>query len=162
MTEEDIGAVLGACVKIAREFDMDMFVTTSRRTPERIERLVGEKLKDEERCKLLIIANRANRENAVAGILGLSKCLVVSGESISMVSEVAQAGKYSVVFRLKKKSGKRTRHEDFLDNLSRKDCIILTDPADVYENIKDALSEQIKTKKPQDEKIVYNAVARLI
>ena len=40
---------------------------------------------------------------AMGGIVGLSDILIVSGESISMISEAASSGKNTIVFPLQKR-----------------------------------------------------------
>lgn len=84
----------------AAHFNADILLTTSRRTPAAVDAIVARELKNFERCALCIIANENNIPQAVGGIAGLSDFLIVSGESISMVSEAASSGKRTIVFPL--------------------------------------------------------------
>jgi hypothetical protein len=85
-------------------------VTPSRRTPERTKRLIAEALSngawgwlwDEE------------GSNPYLGILALSERLIVTGESISMVSEALATGRPVHVLRL---AGQGKRHDAFLTRL---------------------------------------------
>ena len=70
----------------AGHFNADLLVTTSRRTPPGVDALVARELKNFDRCALCVIANEGNVPQAVGGILSLSDIMVVSGESVSMVS----------------------------------------------------------------------------
>lgn len=100
-----------------------ILVTTSRRTGKAVEELVRREFKDHARCALMIIANEENCPEAIGGILGLSKVIVVSPESISMISEAANSGKPVLVFG----SGKLDRrHKLFLDHLAGGGHIILS------------------------------------
>ena len=71
-----------------------------------------------------IIANESNRAGIVAGILGLSEAVVVSGESMSMVSEAVAGGKPVLVFHagsgthFKKKYTQLLRHWESEGKLS--------------------------------------------
>ena len=82
----------------ALHYNADILMTTSRRTPSAIEQIILKELKNFERCSLCIIANQRNIPEAVGGILGLSDLVIVSGESISMVSEALSSGKRTIVF----------------------------------------------------------------
>lgn len=55
--------------------------------------------------------------------MGLSDIIVVSGESISMVSEALSAEKYVLVFSPQKKAQITTKQDEFLEKL-RKEGII--------------------------------------
>ena len=54
--------------------------------------------KDDPRCKLFVDAAEDNPDGTVGGIFYLSDTVIVSGESISMVSEAASSGKVVLVF----------------------------------------------------------------
>ena len=101
-------------------------ITTSRRTPPEIEGIIKKEFALSNLAELLVIANEKNIASAVGGILALSEVIVVSGESISMVSEAASSGKPAVVFDLQKKTKKISRHELFLQNLNQKEFISRT------------------------------------
>ena len=154
--------VISSVVRIAEELDMEILATTSRRTPKNIEELVEEKLSNNTRCKMLVIANRRNIDRAVNGILGLSKLVVVSGDSISMVSEATGSGKPAFVFRLSKKRSKKTKHELFLENLSRGGYIILTNAFRLYEDIKKVYLKREPTRQLDDFSRIYDAVGKLL
>ena len=62
-------------------------ITTSRRTPKKIENLLQREFKRHPACRLLIIASSNNVPEAMGGILGVSDLVIVSGDSISMVAE---------------------------------------------------------------------------
>lgn len=104
------------------KLDMELLVTTSRRTPKNVEELLKKRLEGNSRCKLLVVANEENIENAVSGILDLSDIVIVSGESISMVSEAASSGKKTIVFDLKTKAASQ-KHERAIKGLAADDYI---------------------------------------
>jgi len=55
----------------AEHFNMDLLVTTSRRTPLAVDQTVIKELRNFNRCPLLIIPNESNIPEAVGGILAL-------------------------------------------------------------------------------------------
>ena len=144
------------------DLDADILITTSRRTPRAVEVLIKESFADFKACKLLVIANEKNIPEAVGGILGLAGLAVVSGESISMVSEAANSGKYTVVFKLKPKSYIKTRHEAFLRNLESQGYIYIFEAENIAAKIKDIFQNRPAIKKLNDRLIVEEAIKRLL
>ncbi|MDO8730198.1 MAG: ELM1/GtrOC1 family putative glycosyltransferase [Candidatus Omnitrophota bacterium] len=117
----DLGEVermLTALLAAADKLDAELMVTTSRRTTSKMEIRLAERLGRHPRCRLLALVNQRragllpDTATAVPCILELSDLLVVSGDSISMVSEAAATGKPVIVFPPKTK--KPAKHHRFL------------------------------------------------
>jgi len=142
-------------------FDMELIVTTSRRTPRSVEERLKERLGKNPRCKLLIIANEANVENAVSGILDLSEVVMVSGESISMVSEAASSGKHTIVFDLKKRKGP-SKHDRAINRLYELDYIVRPVIDEVCNTIENISKSDRPAKKLDDAKNMYKELYRII
>ena len=164
LTLQCMQEVISETKKAAQELDADIFVTTSRRTGKGIENLLREELKGFSHCKLLVIANEKNIPEVVGGILGLADFILVSGESISMISEAASSGKYVGVFRLKPKSllPIKTRHEHFLKNLENQGHIHILKPNTIERKIKDILQHRPAIKKLNDRQVVQEALKKLL
>ncbi len=156
---EVIDGVMAAAVDI----DADVLITTSRRTPRAVEFALKERYGKSERVKLLLIANDNNFEGAVEGILALSDLIVVSGESVAMVTEAVSSGKPVSVFmpqKINKFSG--TKQETSVRNLEREGLLAVTAPADMSADIKhlinhkqaDILSGDMKAVRAGLEKIL--------
>jgi len=165
ISEHQIRLLVRQVKEIAKEIKADILVTTSRRTPPHIEQILFQKLKKDSHCPLLILANREEVPEAVGGILGLSDILVVSGDSISMVSEAAAAGKKTIVFapenrnRLLKRSSK---HQLFVDGFDQRGFILATNVKDIGQSIYDMAKNKIKTTKLDDNPIILEAVREVI
>lgn len=150
-------------IKAASErFDLEILATTSRRTPKEVASILKEELAKFPRCKLLVVANEKNVDGAVPAILGLSKVVLVSGESISMISEAASSGKYTMVFPLDNKSAQQTRHDKLVRELDKTGFIKLVDPGRIEEGIEKALNPKNHLKRLNDYEKIYNAVGRLL
>jgi mitochondrial fission protein ELM1 len=93
----------------AQTIDADLLITTSRRTSAPAEKIIKEVFAGQPRCKLLVLANEKNYDFAVGGILDKSDIVVISPESISMISEAASSGKYVIVFDAPGISGKHLK-----------------------------------------------------
>lgn len=145
------------------DMDINLLVTTSRRTPKGIEVLIKAELKSFGRCKLLVIANERNIPEAVGGILGLSDFVLVSEESISMISEAASSGKYTGVIRMKSKFSKTgPRHERFLRNLERQGYIFLIPNDNIADRVKAILSDRPQIKRLDDRMVAAQAIKKLL
>lgn len=138
--------------------DGEILVTTSRRTSQEVEAQVKEEFKDYPSCKLLIIANEKNLPYAVGGILGLSQVIIVSPESISMISEAASAGGYVVVF----KSHVNPRHNYFLTNMAKRGYIYLSGPDEISSVIDRLYNQKPNVNILKDKILVYEALSRIL
>jgi len=144
---------------IADTCQADLLITTSRRTAADIEELFRREFSNYARCKLLIIANQKNIPDAVAGILGLSKIIITTAESISMISEAASSGRYVLVCD---SSGLNRRHRDFLNLYRRQKYIYLTKPVDLSKNIKELWANKPQIFTPQDDSKVEAALDKIL
>lgn len=162
LTVDIINSIIDNLSKFCALFNMDLLVTTSRRTPQKIEGILKNRLKNIPQCKLLVIANEANIDEAVGGILSLSKVVIVSGESISMVSEAISSGKKVIVFPLEKKKEAKQKHELALEDLKKEGYITISRP----ENLASAIERVWKDERPSkvliDRDNIFEAVRRLI
>ncbi len=152
---------LAEALKIsAKELNALLLITTSRRTPVLIEKLLKAEFEKDLHCPVLVLANERNIPEAVGGILGLSDIVVVSGESISMVSEAASSGKKVLVFPLMKKEGarnKEAKHDRFIEGLRAQGYIVLAAVDELPGHIAQAAEQQGPLKVLKDrEKILEN------
>lgn len=143
----------------AEELNVDILLTTSRRTSPEAEQVIKNEFENYPRCKLLIIANEKNHPDAVGGILGLSRIIISSPESISMISEAAMAEKYVVVFEA---SGLSKKHQRFLENYQNKRYIYLKQTKELANLIKDIWQNKPKLNFPIDNLIVDKALDKIL
>jgi len=163
LTQRLITAVSSQIKKAASDLGMDILLTTSRRTSDKAEEIIKKEFGGLKECPLLVIAREKNIPQAVGGILGLCECVVVSGESISMVSEAAASGKYVLVFRLKGTYlGREGRHERFLRNLESEGYIRITQPENIADKIKELIRDKPPIKKLDDRAKVKEAMRKLL
>lgn len=157
LSEQDVEKILDAVVNISTKFGKPVLATTSRRTSAGLEKLVQEKLGAFKNCNMLVIANENNPAGTVNKILDLSSIVIVSGESISMVSEAAASGKRILVFQpeIKKQNSK---HMKFLKNLEDNNFIILCRPQDV----ENAFYDKRPLRRLDDNKSVFEAVKKIV
>ncbi|MDO8525814.1 MAG: ELM1/GtrOC1 family putative glycosyltransferase, partial [Candidatus Omnitrophota bacterium] len=139
-----------------------ILATTSRRTSSECGNILKNRLRDNKKCKFLVVANEKNFAFAVGGMLALSRIAVVSEESISMVSEAVTAGKRVVVFRLSKKSDAVTKHERALKSLADEGYITITESSNLAGALEKAWNDTAPLKPVKDMERIYEALRRLI
>ncbi len=165
ITEKQISVLINQLKEISGEHRLDFLISTSRRTPANIERMLFKAFKKDPSCPLLVLANQENVPEAVGGILGLSDILVVSGDSISMVSEAASSGKNTIVFSPEPSvpfgSGSK-KHQLFINNLNSHGFICSSKVTNVGQNIYNVIKNKIHTQRLDGGQIILDAVRRVI
>ncbi|MFA6599722.1 MAG: ELM1/GtrOC1 family putative glycosyltransferase [Candidatus Omnitrophota bacterium] len=122
---EKIEAFFGILSQMADETG-DYLVTTSRRTSDAIARRLKERLSRDPHCQLLVVANEDNPPGAVQGMMALAEVLVVTGDSISMISEAVRSGKKVMVVDLGRNLP--VKHRRFTDLLAAKSVVVCAGP----------------------------------
>ncbi|MCG3176229.1 MAG: Lipid A biosynthesis lauroyltransferase [Candidatus Omnitrophica bacterium] len=106
-----------------------LLVTTSRRTPAWACESLKKRLSDKELCPLLVIASEHNPPETVPGILGAADSIVVTSESVSMISEAVRAGRPVLALHVSDTHRPKAKHQRFLDGLSGRYPLIVTGPS---------------------------------
>ncbi len=162
--EGQIRKLIDQIKEAALHYNADILLTTSRRTPVAIEQIILKELKGFERCPLCIIANQRNIPEAVGGILGLSDLIIVSGESISMVSESLSSGKRTIVFSTHGRYGNKPRdkYEDFVLKLNDQGYLMVSSADDLKAKITQLLSRKITLKSLDDQSIIRSGLEAIV
>jgi len=141
-------------------------VTTSRRTSPAVERLLSEWLSRYPRCRLLLIAARDQLDGTMEGMVASADVAVVTGESISMVSEVCASGRRVVVVEPPLRGAAAatlTKHQRFLRALIHEGYARMVPVPEVGLAIQRALNErQQPAKRLDDFAAVRDAVSKLL
>lgn len=127
--------VIAEVKKASRETDAAIMLSTSRRTPPGIEEVVRKELAGFGRCRLCVIANERNPAGTVETILDSSNSLIVSPESVMMISEAVNSRKRVFVFE---SPGLDRRHRKFLSGFAEKGYIRLVKPSSLAAALRDA------------------------
>ena len=144
MDRQDLQQAVDGAIAAAERLDADLLVTTSRRTPVELEEWLARRLRQHPRCRLLVLVNRnqtgglENTQEAVPCIFSLARCLLVSGDSISMVSEAVSTAKPVVSFS----PGQGTKYDRFLREMNAQGALKLVRPEEVEEALAELLREK--------------------
>ena len=139
-TRDKFESIVAAVRRVSAESGAVVLATTSRRTPPWADEMLKEAFQKNKNCGLLVIANESNREGVVPGILGLSDVLLVSGESVSMISEALSTGKPVIVFIPAQEAALKAKHLDFLRRMAEEKRITLAPPSVVGEVLAQSLT----------------------
>jgi len=155
--------IIYAIKQFQKEFKGTLLVSTSRRTPNKIIKYLKENLSTDSNCRLLIIANENNPPGAIDAILHLSDLLVVSGDSISMVTEAVNSEKYATVFKLRRKGlRKKLKHDRFISNLSQEGYIYDIDSGNLLSILTHLWRDKPIKKKFDDEQLVLERLKQIL
>ena len=129
---EDIIRKLAKGIKDAVEkIDGCFYITTSRRTAEAVESILRSELEHSSRCLNFISGRNDTDTKTVEKILTRSDLVLVSAESISMVSEAVSSGKPVVAFFPDKLSSKSDKYEKFVRRLENEGYLNIVDPSEL-------------------------------
>ena len=140
---QEVRRVIQSLIAAAEKTDAEILVTSSRRTSAETEKWLETVLGSHPRCRLLTLVNRSqtgglsSTAEAVPCILGLAEALVVSGDSISMVSEAAGQAKPVVTFLPKSNGrfGHVSKHQKFLQQMDAQGKVSLVEANEVGEAV---------------------------
>ncbi|MFC1754566.1 ELM1/GtrOC1 family putative glycosyltransferase, partial [Thermoproteota archaeon] len=140
-----------------------LLVSTSRRTSAKVEQFLKDELKCYSRCKVLFIANEDNPQGSFEAILSCSDMLIVSADSISMVSECLGSGKHTLVFKLNRKiSNYESKHERFIDSLERENYISVVSQDNIENKVKEIWREKPPVKKLNKNEVLLSKLKEIL
>jgi mitochondrial fission protein ELM1 len=143
----------------AQALDATLLITTSRRTPLDAQTVIKNAFEHDRRCRFLVIANERNYDFAVGGILDKSDIVVISPESISMVSEAASGHAHVVVFDA---GGVSSKHRALLDDFQRDGLIRLVKAGELSGAIKDICYNKPGRRRLDDTGAVIEGLRKIL
>jgi KDO2-lipid IV(A) lauroyltransferase len=156
-------SVMDNVLRAAEDINAEVLVTTSRRTQRAVEFALKERYGKADRIRMLLIANDGNFEGAIEGILGLSDLLVVSGESVAMLTEAISSDKPVIAFMPRKiKPNSATKLEKSVGNLEGENLIKVSEPSALKEDILHYIGHKPAGVSGADLEAVRAALGRII
>ncbi len=135
----DIENLLEQLNQSAESLDGDFLVTTSRRTPPGIVEKLRSELSAHPRCQLVCVATEDPRPEVVPGMMSLAETLIVTEDSLSMISEALRSSKRVIVVKMNS-NGLPRKHTRFQENLKKNWGVPVVEAAH--------LSEALEKKEP--------------
>ena len=165
VTSGFVDTLLRQILAVCEDIDGSCLVTTSRRTSPAVERLLSERLARHPRCGLLLLASRDDLNGTVPGMLGWASVVVVTGESISMLSEACASGRPVVVVEPPAKPTRAvgaTKPRRFLRTLVERGYVHHHPMPEVGHAIRRCLSAKTPARRLDTYAMVREAVAKLL
>ncbi len=160
MTLASVEKIISTLEKVSERMG-NYLVTTSRRTPEGIVRFLKERKSSLKGCQQLVVASEDPRSEVVPGMMHLADILIVTEDSISMISEAVASGKKVVVLGLATET-LPAKHRRFIELLLEKSALVMAGPENleaVLENLESAAQPALARE--QDEALVKKLEAIL-
>lgn len=149
--------VMEACDKE----DGYLYMTTSRRTNYRSEKVIANVFSNNSRCVMTVSGASDTDEHTVEKILAISDIIIVSGESISMVSEAVSSGKPVLVFMPDKMSDKITKYERFAYGLEKTGYVKCITPGELPREISSLARRETRPQKLKDNDSIKEKMYRI-
>lgn len=125
-------------LKHARPIAGDYMITTSRRTSAPVESFLKKALVQHPACRFLVIANEKNPPYASGGMMGLADLLIVTEDSLAMISEAVGTGKRVIVLSLGE-GELPEKHYRFHQILAKRGLVTLSGLPDLEKNMTELL-----------------------
>ncbi len=161
LSTQIIGTVCDGIEKFLKENNGFLFLTTSRRTPKAVEEILKSRFKNNPNVKLFVVASENNPEGCVGGIFYACDILIVSGESVSMVSEAASSGKVVLVFEPEPK-GSGGKVKRFLNEMHKDNYINLVLCKEIYDMLVRANSGKALHNRLDTSREVVSGLKRIL
>lgn len=150
LTAQSVTHLFDSLFAVAPPAPCRFLVTTSRRTSSAIEDYLERHIARHPACELLIIAHKENPEDAVCGILGLSDVIVVTPDSISMISESASSGKPVIVYAPERFDNLPPKHRLVIDKYRKENIIKLCSASEITAAVRGVFEQRCSTRKLED------------
>ena len=145
--------------RVCRSQNMDLLITTSRRTSGESIQKIKTVFSHHPHCRLLIIPTEMTQpEHLVEGMLGLAKLILVTEDSVSMISEAASSGKKVIVIETEC----LRKHKEMIQTLVREGYISTASASDLEKVVVEKLRDTRPVKKLQDSVLIKEALQRLL
>ena len=146
----EMGAELAKEVLLlCEENGLSLLSTTSRRTRPETEKAMAAEIKNHPANVYMLLASESP-DNPVPGIIGLCEIVLVTEDSVSMVSEIISGGRHAVVVKVGKKK-KHNKFEKLFVDLQKEGYITYTSIEEINQNVSGLLSMKKAGLKPFDE-----------
>ena len=163
ITETTTARLVEVLHQFATRRDMQLLLTTSRRTPLPVENLINKRLSNAEQCPILVLAHGENSiADPVGTIFALSDVIVVTEDSFSMVCEAASSGKRVIILEIDHKTRHRPKRNKVYSEIRRHASVKWSDVEDLDASIEAALADESPIKPLRDTQVAAKAVRQLL
>ena len=163
ITIEDAEWLSEICEATAERMNVQIFVTTSRRTPSDVTEHLVSTVKDTDWCRFFITPDTSSElEDPYQAILALSDLLIVTADSFSMVCEAASSGRSVAVLTLSHKSVRPPKRYEVYRYMEEGSIVSRCRLDGLETHIINSLNSDISNKPLQDTETAVEAIRQLV
>ena len=163
ITDTTAARLIEVLQQFATRRDMQLLLTTSRRTPLPVEHLIADRLSNASYCPILVLAHSEDSlTDPVGTIFALSDAIVVTEDSFSMVCEAASSGKRVIILEVDHKTRHRPKRSKVYSEIMRHASVKWSDVEDLGASLEAALADKSPIKSLQDTQHAAIAVRQLL
>ena len=163
ITETTATRLIEVLQQFATKWDSQLLLTTSRRTPHSVEKLISKRLSNAQHCPILVLAHSENSlTDPVGTIFALSDVIVVTEDSFSMVCEAASSGKRVIILEVDHKTRRRPKRHQVYSEIMRHASVMCSGVEDLEIALETALAAESPVKSLQDTEVAATAVRQLL
>ena len=163
ITVADAERLSKICETVATEMNIQILVTTSRRTPPDVIAHLVSTVKHLDRCPLFIVPDTPSElEDPYQAILALSDLLIVTADSFSMVCEAASSGRKVIVLMLSPKNVRLPKRHKVYEYMEQHAIVSQCRLEGLAQHIKSTLTSSASNTPLQDTETAVQAIRRLV
>ncbi len=151
------------CETVAKEMNVQILVTTSRRTPPDVIASLSPTLQHTDWCPLFITPDTPSEiADPYQAILALSDLLIVTADSFSMVCEASSSGRPVIVLMLSEENARLPKRHEVYQYMEERAIVHQCRLEGLHEHITAALTSQAPNTPLQDTETAAHAIRCLI
>jgi len=171
ITQATANKLLDTLLKVCDKIDGQLALTTSRRTPQAVERIIHSQLDSDNRCILLELASgtypRSQSKlpkisDTVASIFAISDIVIVTEDSFSMVCEAASSGRKVIILDVDRKSQRCPRRHRTYNSIIQITNTVRCNIDNLEEMLLKVAYEEVNGKALRDAKKAADAIIQML
>jgi len=162
ISQQTASRLIDTLLEMAEKNSAKIALTTSRRTPDEVEEIIENRLKENENVDLLITSSIGTNIPAPVGtIFAMSEIIIVTEDSLSMVCEAASSGRKVIILEVDHKTSKTHKRVKTYESIMKIAPVIKCSVEQLGEVLISEFGKTPSKKALQDAKIAAKAIAKL-
>ena len=164
ITIVDVEHLSEICRAAAEKMNVQILLTTSRRTPSDVTEYLKSQLGQADWCPLFIAPDMPSElDDPYQAILALSDLLIVTADSFSMVCEAASSGHKVIILSLSRKSHRQPKRYKVYEYMEQHSIVKQCTLNDLLQEIEEALASDCNSSAPlRDTEKAADAIRTLL
>ena len=163
ITIEDASQLFEICNLVAKQLDVEIFVTTSRRTPSDVATYLKSMFESADWCPLFVEPDIPSElDDPYQSILSICDVLIVSSDSFSMVCEAASSGRQVIVLSLTQIKQRQPKRYIVYRHMYEQSIINMCTLEELAQQINSIFTQPSDNKHLQDTQKAVTAIRQLL